>query len=62
MKLITNANKKRLTFPALDFSIDGDEIKKVTDSYFNILINNYWMREVINDTSKKGRKKKLTIK
>ena len=55
VKLITNANNKRLTFPHLDFSIDAGEIKKVDSRKFAILIQNLWIREVVKKT-KKGRK------
>lgn len=67
IKKITNTNNKRLTFSSLDFSIGDNEIKKVTNEQFNVLIRNYWIKEVVGETKeivskktlKKGRKKRI---
>lgn len=57
--LIINTYHKRLTFPSLDFSIDSNKIRKVTNEQFNVLINNYWIREVIKEKTSKRSKKRI---
>lgn len=46
MKKIINKYHKRLTFPKLDISIEPDEIKKVLDKDYEILIKNSLIQEV----------------
>jgi len=61
-KLITNVSKDKLTFPSLDFTIDTNEIKKVTEEQFSVLINNFWIREIIKpkkEEKKQEEKKKV---
>ena len=62
MKKITNTYNKKMIFPALDFSIDTNEIKSVPDNIFRKLIQNVWIKEVISNKDKpkkrKGRKHK----
>ena len=52
MKKIININNKRLTFPSLDMSIEPNEIKLVSDSVFNCLSQNKWIKEVVPESHK----------
>jgi len=45
-KIINNSDK-RLWFPKLDFAIDSNEIKLVTDEQYDELIKNSLITEVI---------------
>lgn len=56
MKKIINTYHKKLIFPTLDFSIESNEIKIVTDSFFLKLIYNPWLKEIIHENQKKNKK------
>ncbi len=65
MKKIINTYNKRLTFPSLDFSIEPNEIKIISESDFINLIPNLWLKEIVPETQKKKVEKikeKLKIK
>lgn len=63
MKKIINKNKKRLTFPSLNISIEPNEIKKVLEHDYEILIRNNSIKEVmIEKKINKGRNKNNIIK
>ncbi len=54
MKKVMNIKRHRLTFPKIGISFSPDEIKKVSDIHFKILMNNTSIEEV--------KEKKIDIK
>lgn len=73
MKKIINTNQNKLIFPKIDFSIESNEIKKVTDTQYFYLMQNSWIHEIFPEKkevffekqleNKKGRKiKKRKVK
>ena len=47
-----NTYNKRLTFPQVDFSIEPDEIKIVSESEFLCLASNVYIKEVVKEEQK----------
>jgi len=52
MRKIINTYHKRLTFPLLDFSIEPNEIKVVSEIDFISLIPNGCLKEVVKEKQK----------